>query len=107
LGRELGPSDISWTRRCRRDLCFRDFGQGPWPKLFITNGPVADPLLVDPKTAPERGANGISAFIVKTDFRGFSVAQKLDKMGFGGSPTGELLLEDRIVHVENRLRKQR
>jgi isovaleryl-CoA dehydrogenase len=72
-------------------------------KLFITNGPVADVILVYAKTAPERGAKGISAFIVEKGFKGFSVAQKLDKMGFRGSPTGELLFEDCIVPAENRL----
>src|SRR5262245_8275665 len=72
-------------------------------KLFITNGPVADVLIVYAKTAPERGGRGISAFIVEKGFPGFSVAQKLDKMGFRGCPTGELLFEDCIVPAENLL----
>ena len=59
-------------------------------KLYITNGPVADVLLVYAKTAPERGPQGISAFIVEKDFPGFKVAQKLTKMGFRGSQTAEL-----------------
>jgi isovaleryl-CoA dehydrogenase len=72
-------------------------------KLYITNGPVADVLLVYAKTAPERGGRGISAFLIEKHFKGFKVAQKLDKMGFRGSPTGELLFEDCIVPVENLL----
>ena len=70
-------------------------------KIYITNGPVADVLLVYAKTAPERGAHGISAFIVEKDFPGFSVAQKLIKMGFRGSQTGELVFDNCRVPVEN------
>lgn len=70
-------------------------------KLFITNGPVADVLLVYAKTAPEKGAQGISAFIVEKDFPGFKVAQSLKKMGYRGSPTGELVFEDCRVPAEN------
>mgnify|MGYP000858980524 CR=1 FL=1 len=72
-------------------------------KLYITNGPVADVLLVYAKTSPEKGAQGISAFIVEKGFPGFRVAQKLVKMGFRGSPTGELVFEDCRVPVENRV----
>ena len=72
-------------------------------KLYITNGPVADVLLVYAKTAPEKGPHGISAFIIEKDFAGFSVAQKLVKMGFRGSPTGELVFDDCEVPVENRV----
>lgn len=70
-------------------------------KIFITNGPVADVLLVYAKTAPDRGKRGISAFIVEKTFEGFSVAQKLDKMGFRGSPLGELVFQDCVVPAEN------
>ena len=70
-------------------------------KLFITNGPVADLLLVYAKTAPELGGRGISAFIVDKSSPGFSVAQKLDKMGFRGCPTGELVFQDCIVPAAN------
>jgi len=63
-------------------------------KQFITNGPVADLLLVYAKTAPEKDAKGISAFLVRTDSPGFSVAKSLDKMGMRGSPTGELAFQD-------------
>ena len=72
-------------------------------KLFITNGPIADVILVYAKTAPDKGARGISAFIVEKGFPGFSVAQKLIKMGCRGSPTGELVFEDCRVPVANRI----
>lgn len=70
-------------------------------KIFITNGPIADIVLVYAKTSPEKGAKGISAFIVETDNPGFKVAQKLNKMGFRGSPTGELVFEDCRVPAKN------
>jgi len=70
-------------------------------KLYITNGPVADVLLVYARTDKERGAKGISAFIVERGFPGFRVAQKLNKMGFRGSPTGELVFDDCRVPVAN------
>lgn len=70
-------------------------------KLYITNGPVADVLLVYAKTNKEKGAKGISAFIVEKNFPGFQVAQKLDKMGFRGSTTAELVFDDCEVPVEN------
>jgi isovaleryl-CoA dehydrogenase len=70
-------------------------------KLFITNGPVADVLLVYAKTAPERKQHGISAFIVEKTSPGFSVAQKLDKMGWRGSPTGELVFDDCRIPAGN------
>ncbi len=70
-------------------------------KIFITNGPIADVILVYAKTDKSKGAKGISAFIVETDNPGFKVAQKLDKMGFRGSPTGELVFDDCRVPVEN------
>lgn len=70
-------------------------------KLYITNGPVADVLLVYAKTDRDRGAKGISAFVVEKDFPGFSVAQKLNKMGFRGSQTGELVFDDCRVPAAN------
>ena len=70
-------------------------------KIYITNGPVADVLLVYAKTQPELGAHGVSAFIVEKDFPGFRVAQKLTKMGFRGSPTGELVFQDCRVPAGN------
>jgi isovaleryl-CoA dehydrogenase len=73
-------------------------------KIYITNGPVADIVLVYAKTAPTLGAKGISAFVVPTDAPGFRVAQKLSKMGFRGSQTGELVFDECRVPVANRLR---
>ncbi len=72
-------------------------------KMFITNGPVADVLLVYAKTDLAKGAHGISAFIIEKGFPGFSVAQKLDKMGYRGSPLGELVFQDCRVPAENRV----
>ena len=70
-------------------------------KIYITNGPVADVLLVYAKTDKDKGAQGISAFIVEKDFPGFKVAQKLIKMGFRGSQTAELVFDECKVPVEN------
>ena len=70
-------------------------------KMFITNGPNADVLLIYAKTEPEKGVHGISAFIVEKDYPGFKVAQKLDKMGYRGSPTGELVFDECRVPAEN------
>ncbi len=70
-------------------------------KIFITNGPVADVLLVYAKTDKEKGAQGISAFIVEKGFPGFSVAQKLIKMGFRGSQTAELVFDNCRVPAAN------
>jgi isovaleryl-CoA dehydrogenase len=70
-------------------------------KMFITNGPVADVLLVYAKTDRGKGAHGISAFVIEKEFEGFQVAQKLDKMGWRGSPTGELVFDDCVVPPEN------
>lgn len=70
-------------------------------KIYITNGPVADVLLVYAKTDKEKGPHGISAFIVEKDFPGFKVAQKLVKMGYRGSQTAELLFEECRVPAAN------
>ncbi len=70
-------------------------------KIYITNGPVADVLLVYAKTNPGAGAHGISAFIVEKDYPGFRVAQKLIKMGFRGSQTAELVFDECRVPAEN------
>ncbi|SEQ81579.1 isovaleryl-CoA dehydrogenase [Solimonas aquatica] len=70
-------------------------------KIYITNGPVADVLLVYAKTDKDKGAQGISAFIVEKDFPGFKVAQKLVKMGFRGSQTAELVFDECRVPAEN------
>ncbi|PIP79357.1 MAG: acyl-CoA dehydrogenase [Gammaproteobacteria bacterium CG22_combo_CG10-13_8_21_14_all_40_8] len=72
-------------------------------KMWITNGPDADVFVVYAKTAPELGAHGISAFIVEKGFKGFSTAQKLDKLGMRGSNTCELVFEDCEIPEENML----
>ena len=63
-------------------------------KMWITNGPDADTLVVYAKTEPEMGARGVTAFLTEKDMPGFSVAQKLDKLGMRGSHTGELVFKD-------------
>jgi len=70
-------------------------------KMWITNGPDCDVLVVYAKTEPDSGARGMTAFIVEKDMPGFSVAQKLDKLGMRGSHTGELLFENVKVPAEN------
>jgi isovaleryl-CoA dehydrogenase len=70
-------------------------------KMWITNGPDADVLVVYARTDPDAGARGLTAFLVEKGFTGFSVAQKLDKLGMRGSHTGELVFEDCQVPVEN------
>ncbi|WP_407976319.1 isovaleryl-CoA dehydrogenase [Brucella pseudogrignonensis] len=72
-------------------------------KMWITNGPDADVLVVYAKTDPAAGPRGISAFIVEKTFKGFSTAQKLDKLGMRGSNTCELVFEDCEVPTENLL----
>jgi isovaleryl-CoA dehydrogenase len=70
-------------------------------KMWITNGPDADTLVVYAKTDPAAGARGITAFIIEKGMKGFSCAQKLDKLGMRGSHTGELVFEDCEVPEEN------
>jgi isovaleryl-CoA dehydrogenase len=70
-------------------------------KMWITNGPDADVLVVYAKTDPAAGARGITAFIVEKSFKGFSTAQKLDKLGMRGSNTCELVFQDCEVPAEN------
>ncbi|MFA6270495.1 MAG: acyl-CoA dehydrogenase family protein [Candidatus Paceibacterota bacterium] len=70
-------------------------------KMFITNGPVADVVVVYAKTDPEAGPRGITAFIVEKEFSGFSRGKSLKKMGVRGSPTGELIFEDCVVPEKN------
>ena len=72
-------------------------------KMWITNGPVADTLIVYAKTDPAAGARGITAFIVEKGMKGFSTAQKLDKLGMRGSDTCELVFQDCEVPEENAL----
>jgi isovaleryl-CoA dehydrogenase len=70
-------------------------------KMWITNGPDADVLVVYAKTDIEAGPRGITAFLIEKNFPGFSVAQKLDKLGMRGSHTGELVFRDCEVPEEN------
>jgi len=70
-------------------------------KMWITNGPDADTLVVYAKTDAKAGARGITAFIVEKTFKGYSTAQKLDKLGMRGSNTCELIFEDCEVPAEN------
>ncbi|MGQ4877210.1 isovaleryl-CoA dehydrogenase [Billgrantia sp. LNSP4103-1] len=70
-------------------------------KMWITNGPDADVLVVYAKTDPDAGSKGITAFIIEKGFAGFSTAQKLDKLGMRGSNTCELVFQDCEVPAEN------
>jgi isovaleryl-CoA dehydrogenase len=70
-------------------------------KFWITNGPCADVLVVYAKTDPAAGPRGITAFLIEKGFKGFSTAQKLDKLGMRGSDTGELIFEGCEVPEEN------
>src|ERR671918_472308 len=70
-------------------------------KMWITNGPEAETLVVYAKTDPDAGARGITAFLIEKGMKGFSTAQKLDKLGMRGSDTCELVFEDCEVPEEN------
>jgi isovaleryl-CoA dehydrogenase len=69
--------------------------------MWITNGPDADVMVIYAKTDPAAGPRGMTAFLVEKTYAGFSVAQKLDKLGMRGSHTGELVFQDCEVPVEN------
>jgi isovaleryl-CoA dehydrogenase len=66
-------------------------------KFWITNAPYADTLVVYAKTTPGAGSRGITAFLIEKDFAGFSIGQKIDKVGMRGSPTAELVFDDCFV----------
>jgi len=70
-------------------------------KFWITNGPYAQTLVVYAKTQPEAGSKGITAFLLEKDYPGFSIGQKIDKLGMRGSPTAELVFQDCFVPDEN------
>ncbi len=70
-------------------------------KMWITNGPHADVLVVYAKTDADAGSKGVTAFLIEKSMKGFSTAQKLDKMGMRGSDTCELVFEDCVVPEEN------
>jgi isovaleryl-CoA dehydrogenase len=75
-------------------------------KMWITNGPDADVLVVYAKTEPDAGSRGITAFLIERGFKGFSTAQKLDKLGMRGSSTCELVFEECVVPAENVLGRE-
>ncbi|MGH6887707.1 MAG: isovaleryl-CoA dehydrogenase [Rhizomicrobium sp.] len=75
-------------------------------KMWITNGPEADTLVVYGKTDPGAGPRGITAFLIEKGFKGFRPAQKLDKLGMRGSDTSELVFEDCEVPAENVLGRE-
>jgi isovaleryl-CoA dehydrogenase len=70
-------------------------------KFWITNATYADTLVVYAKTVPDGGSRGITAFLIEKDFPGFSIGQKIDKLGMRGSPTAELVFDDCFVPQEN------
>ena len=70
-------------------------------KMWITNGPIAEVLVVYAKTDPDAGPRGITAFLIEKGMKGFSTAQKLDKLGMRGSDTCELVFQDCEVPAEN------
>jgi len=72
-------------------------------KTFITNGPIADVVLVYAKTNQELGKDGMTAFLVEKNFPGFTASKKFEKLGMRGSPTGELVFENCLVPKENLL----
>ncbi|QQN73300.1 isovaleryl-CoA dehydrogenase [Croceicoccus sp. YJ47] len=82
-----------------------DRADGGWTlngnKFWITNAPYADTLVVYAKTDMDAGAKGITAFLIEKDFKGFSIGQKIDKMGMRGSPTVELVFDDCFVPDDN------
>lgn len=75
-------------------------------KMWITNGPDADTIVVYARTNPKQGSRGVSAFIIEKSFAGFKTAQKLDKLGMRGSSTCELVFENCVVPEENLLGKE-
>ena len=93
-----GSDVVSMTLRATRDGDNYIFNG---TKMWITNGPDAEVLVVYAKTDPTAGSRGITAFLVEKSFPGFSTAQKLDKLGMRGSNTCELVFEDCVVPAEN------
>lgn len=85
------------TGAVRDGDCYRLNGQ----KMFITNAPIADTMIVYAKTDRSRGAHGITAFIVESAFEGCSVSPNIEKLGCNASPTGEVIFEDCMVPAVN------
>lgn len=95
---ESGSDVVSMrTRADKKGSCYILNGS----KMWITNGPIAETLVIYAKTDATAGARGMTAFIVEKSFKGFSTAQKLDKLGMRGSDTGEIVLQDCEVPEEN------
>ena len=97
---ESGAGSDVVGMRCRADKTSAGYVLNG-TKMWITNGPQAETLVVYAKTDIEAGSKGITAFLMEKNFKGFSVAQKLDKLGMRGSETGELVFEDCEVPLEN------
>ena len=97
---ETGAGSDVVSMRCRAERRGERFVLNG-SKMWITNGPSADVLVVYAKTDPEAGKRGITAFIIEKGMPGFRTAQKLDKLGMRGSDTGELVFEDCEVPAEN------
>ena len=93
-------SDVVGSMACRAEKR-GDVWVANGNKMWITNGPDADTMVVYAKTEPELGARGVTAFIVEKGMKGFSTAQKLDKLGMRGSNTCELVFEDCEIPAEN------
>jgi isovaleryl-CoA dehydrogenase len=93
-----GSDVVSMTTRAEKK---RDHWVLNGAKMWITNGPVAETMIVYAKTDPAAGARGITAFLVERGFKGFSNGQKLDKLGMRGSDTSELVFSDCEVPEEN------
>jgi len=93
-----GSDAVGIEMRAKRDgKCYLLSGT----KTFITNGPVAGAMILYAKTEPEKGAKGITAFIVEPGYQGTFTARHLEKMGERGSPTGELIFDEYRVPEEN------
>lgn len=93
-----GSDAMGITTSARRD---GDFYRLNGTKMFITNAPVADIMLVYAKTEKVKGSRGITAFIVEKQSKGFAVSRELEKMGCKCSPTGEVVFDDCLVPAEN------
>ncbi len=97
---EAGSDAFSLRTTARRE---GDVYKLTGEKIFITNGPIADVLVVFATVDRSKGARGVTAFLVEKSFPGFKVAKTQDKCGLRTSPTGELTFDECVVPVENRL----
>jgi isovaleryl-CoA dehydrogenase len=98
---EAGSGSDVVSMRLRADKRGNDAYTLNGTKMWITNGPSADVLVVYAKTDVDAGSNGITAFLIEKGMKGFRPAQKLDKLGMRGSDTCELVFEDCVVPAEN------